>query len=165
MIVIEGPDGSGKTTLAYKLAEHTNWLYYHGGDPPKTKAEVDDRIYKMQSDARRPVIYDRCTLISEQIYGPIFRNKNHVDYPDSRLLDLYSEGVTIIYCRPYQLAMPVQRIDEDREHHEATLDKQRNLLSAYDQFFIKYPHVRYNFQENSHLWLSLMAQQMKGTHR
>ncbi len=83
MIVVEGPDGSGKTTLVQQLAKA-----FHLPVAPKavdhdqkalmdlaTRAEQINRLNKAE-------VHDRHTLISELIYSPIFR-----DAPRSRFQD------------------------------------------------------------------------------
>jgi GTPase SAR1 family protein len=59
-IVIEGPDCSGKTTLANQLCEMLSFEYRHEGPP-----------------LSEPTIIDRFAL-GERVYGPILRGKDRL---------------------------------------------------------------------------------------
>lgn len=74
--MVEGPDGSGKTTLVRRLSEALSW--------PIAPRVVDKRTNPLISSLKGWVeenlekgshctIYDRHRLLSEPIYGPIFR--------------------------------------------------------------------------------------------
>lgn len=107
LIVVEGPDGSGKTTLINNLRSATKryyWTARSSGAPP-TQYHLLQAIKLLQtlSLSLLPVILDRHVLISDPIYGPLLRDENPV-------LDVYTErGVKnillntvkrIIYCCP-----------------------------------------------------------------
>ena len=71
MIVIEGPDNCGKTTLAEELAIRLDLPVIHSIKPIDISHGLD-RLDKM---ARLPhAIYDRVSCISEAVYGPICRD-------------------------------------------------------------------------------------------
>src|SRR5690554_364747 len=88
MIIIEGMDGSGKTVLAQHLSsrlENAPIKRFVTSDGPtnydllvaKTKAALTDLHNQIMKGQRPVVIYDRFPLISEAIYGTIFRGRNH----------------------------------------------------------------------------------------
>ncbi len=100
MIIIEGPDGSGKTTLATKLATGLTKRVLHAGGPPKTREDIYDRIYGQFLQFGE--ILDRATIVSEPVYGPLLRKKIQIK-PESwkRWVQIYSDrGFILIYCRP-----------------------------------------------------------------
>src|SRR5690606_261228 len=88
LIIVEGMDGSGKTTLAQQLS---CWMgdvpikrFVTSGGPTnydllvrKTKAALTDLHDQVIQNQRPVVIYDRFPLISEAVYGSILRGKNH----------------------------------------------------------------------------------------
>jgi hypothetical protein len=74
-IVVEGPDGSGKTNLVNDLVKHTGRPVHPrstpsvGGPPP----DLDLWVEREFARDKQPGIYDRHSVISEPIYGPICR--------------------------------------------------------------------------------------------
>lgn len=68
-IILEGPDGTGKTTLGKKLAEDFGIPYYYAGGPPD---RTDEAIAaKCQENIDRTTfvcVQDRVSLISEMCY-------------------------------------------------------------------------------------------------
>ena len=71
MVVIEGPDASGKTTLAEELAtefglEYCRAPYLSSEVGPLSDAIVD--WWEKQLRLKKPRVYDRCFYISEPIY-------------------------------------------------------------------------------------------------
>jgi hypothetical protein len=70
-IVIEGPDGTGKTTLADALAKHMGAPIHKYDDAPETEAEFYRRIIECATTPG-PVVFDRHPMISEFVYGRVF---------------------------------------------------------------------------------------------
>ena len=74
--IFEGPDGSGKTTLAKWYAEKTRAVYVHCGPVPDFDGKMLQQYYLDAMEpalrGRRPVVMDRC-WVSEPIYGCAFR--------------------------------------------------------------------------------------------
>jgi thymidylate kinase len=88
VLIIEGPDGGGKTTLANTLF-HLKYRYFHEGPPPV------DEPYKLHYYAqklltvlgrKRPVVFDRFHL-GEMVYAPIARNDNSFGYAEMRIFN------------------------------------------------------------------------------
>lgn len=101
MIIIEGPDNSGKSTLANDLssqlrmpvlssirppADATLWAkVYHGHDQLHPQRGIRDRLY----------------AISEYVYGRVLRGGSEIgDRHSEVMMDLLSRPYPIIYCRP-----------------------------------------------------------------
>lgn len=99
IIVIEGPDGTGKTTLAKLLAETKGFKYVHNGPPPEGVSLF--RHYGEQLLAARGarVVFDRLH-VGELIYGPVMRGKSLITVEEMRLLNrlLFSLGGKVIFC-------------------------------------------------------------------
>lgn len=77
MIIVEGPDGSGKTTLVRDLSRDLNMLVAPRVVAQDTTAMVDLKQWVDHNLDRgfQPVIFDRHRLISEPIYGTIMPGK------------------------------------------------------------------------------------------
>ncbi len=79
-IIIEGPEGSGKTTATKLLIEKFGYNYYHDG-PPDLEQIDDNNIglyYTLILESfKEPWIWDR-SIIGELVYGPVFRGKSRL---------------------------------------------------------------------------------------
>lgn len=99
-IIIEGPDGTGKTTLAKALCEGAGYAYRHEGPPPagvtayQHYAGILDRL-------EQPTLLDRFHL-GELVYGPLLRGKSGLSAIDARALQVLVEAfnVQVILCMP-----------------------------------------------------------------
>lgn len=107
LTIFEGPDGSGKTTLAKKYASETGALYIHF----EAHEHVSD-IHKFFIEAMQPallgyqdVVFDRCWH-SGPIYDAFYRNLEPHEQRMSRevltLLDRAAAhcNAVIVHCRP-----------------------------------------------------------------
>lgn len=96
-IILEGPDNSGKSTLAAYLGNYLNLPVIHSGGPSKYPGEVNERTVKFNMD-RQTQIYDRHPAISQNIYQKALQlhgelvHETHVDA-------FYTLRPLIIYCQ------------------------------------------------------------------
>lgn len=128
MIIIEGMDNSGKTTLCKSLSK-TYGLPLDTSGRLKTLSEcVQFQIHCMVSSEL--IIYDRMRIISEGVYGPLIRNRNVFGDKWGSYLEVFMRtNPLVIYCRP-----PNEKILEfgEREQMDGVIDHSRQLLSRYD---------------------------------
>lgn len=130
MIILEGMDNSGKTTLAQRLLEEFSELRI-------TKscghASVPDALAWVAQAIRNEdprMVYDRYFPISERVYGPILR---HADIFGSYTFDILSltfrREPLIIYCRP-----PLFNISNwgERDQMNGVKDRLVELSERYD---------------------------------
>lgn len=73
-IILEGCEGTGKTTLAQKLINKYNLDYVH-----ITNKDPNDYMFYKQTLRKEDVIYDR-HLIGEMIYPKVFNRKGNLNY-------------------------------------------------------------------------------------
>jgi hypothetical protein len=101
LIVVEGPDGSGKTTLVRSAREHavTANLITLTRNGPAPMPDMVQTLFWIQSYPPSAVlICDRIASISERVYGPILRGTNLFE---KHPLEFGIGRVdAIIYCRP-----------------------------------------------------------------
>lgn len=71
LIIIEGADKTGKTTLAKAIADRFGYRYHHSGPP---KGHPADEYIDFLLNLKRPTVCDRFHL-GELVYGPMFRGK------------------------------------------------------------------------------------------
>lgn len=107
MIIFEGPDGAGKTTLIEAFQEAYNIPIAPRVVTKGAEAMIDLKQW-VDNELRKGFqykIFDRYRLISEPIYGPILRNKsepgfNDIQWLTSRMHAFYDLDPVIIYCLP-----------------------------------------------------------------
>jgi hypothetical protein len=99
MIIVEGPDGGGKTTMCKMLAEYFGTEVFHAGGPVKYLEELDTRIDIQLGEYGS--IVDRCSIFSEPIYGTILRKRSLMGLTEfERWIEyLKSHHWGIVYCK------------------------------------------------------------------
>lgn len=106
-IIIEGPDGAGKSTLAKSLADRLDMnilkMTANGGQ------SVLEYVQKLACDG---VIIDRC-WVSEQVYSDLFGREPRIDNDDAEALtELCGRvGIPIIVLLP-PLHVVIGRLNE-----------------------------------------------------
>ena len=105
IIIVEGPDGAGKSTLIEGLLKsHPGSTYKHFSNP-KTDEEAFGywKVYAQaieDTDPTTVTIFDR-SWYSDVVYGPIFRNRLEMDPMHVKMLELMVQahgGGFVIYC-------------------------------------------------------------------
>jgi hypothetical protein len=139
LIIVEGVDGSGKTTLVqnFRQTASRHCLIISRSGPPRGKTDLIDSLYGITNLGRRetPIIIDRHPLISEPIYGPIIRGSSYVDPPFNRenaLEYVASTADRVIYCRTD--LETAQRASRRERQMEGVHDQYWALYQAYDKY-------------------------------
>src|SRR4051812_422488 len=107
MLIVEGPDGSGKSTLVKRLHRDLGLPIAKKVVSSDTKPKVDLAKWTEESISRgfQFTIFDRYRLISEPIYGPILRNRQNPSFIDlgwlsDQMWRFYASHPIVIYCLP-----------------------------------------------------------------
>lgn len=106
-IIIEGPDGAGKSTLAKSLAGALDMnilkMTANGGQ------SVPEYLQKLACDG---IVIDRC-WVSEQIYSDLFGREPRIDNDDAEALTEFCglAGIPIIVLLP-PLHVVISRLNE-----------------------------------------------------
>jgi shikimate kinase len=107
MIVVEGPDGAGKTRFATRLAKELELQIEPKAVSGEALAMVDMRewVERSVSQGFGRRLYDRHSLISELIYSPSMDKRWKPPHGDrqwlvNQLARFYSCQPIIIYCLP-----------------------------------------------------------------
>lgn len=151
IIIIEGPDGSGKTTLAEKLHKQTKYPIVHMSQP-KTEDEKKRMLGEYLQMVRngKNMIFDRCWY-SEMAYGPVMRGGSAISYPDMYMLEeqLAKAGAIIIYATGPKAAL-WQRCQKRGEDYVTTRSDFNAICENFDKI-MSIPHhipvVRYEYKD------------------
>jgi thymidylate kinase len=131
-LVLEGPDGVGKSTLARRLSTRHGFQVIHS---PRTPDHLDlvNRYREILAGTGR-ILFDRC-FISELVYGPLHRGRSRITW--SEALDL-AESVTDRRGLFVHLTAPapiIRRRLLDRDGEAASLDEVAALVTGYQRVF------------------------------
>lgn len=150
MIVVEGPDGAGKTTLVERLCEEFGLVVGERGtsnrdelykvtfpDTMRALAEAvisPDMDEDKMSKSQRPIVWDRL-FFSDFVYAPI-QNRPVAFGPECKMFVLNmleALKAPIIYCRPPQEVILSNVEDEDKHQMEGVRENVDKMIHTYDQ--------------------------------
>jgi len=138
-ILIEGPDGSGKSELFNKLTD--SWglpSAGHDGGPLRDAGEAWKRMAMFA--ACSPAVRDRCPAISELVYSEALGREPVMDLEEA-LEWLEKFNPFIIMCRPPQSVIMAQPVQE-KAHKSAALvldimEMRGDVINMYDALTIR----------------------------
>ena len=132
LIILEGPDGAGKTTLANEL-EKCGCAYVHFGVPPLGE-DLFKWFLKPLLDARefQSVVFDRLHL-SDRIYGPLMRGDSPLTELHERLIEryLYARGGQVVICLPPWRTVLNNWLKNQENEYVDTPGKLRKIYGGY----------------------------------
>lgn len=149
IIIIEGCDFTGKSTLALQLANDLNAFMLRSKKPKEFK-DLLTWVNMAQSTFDDPIVCDRTPLISERIYGPIIRGDSIISARQSHAL-LNSLGkVIIVHCDP-----GFSRVSSVNNDQMAGVKE--NILPIYNSYNevmsqIRLPLYQYDYQNPEAYW-------------
>lgn len=143
MIIIEGPDGTGKTTLAESIRVATKLgkqVIVHCGPPPKTDSEMVSGAWmqylEMMTSEKVPMnaIMDRF-IYGERVYGPILRQDVRFGRTHQRMLErlLFNRRAVVIFCRTKYIEAK-QRWAERAKIGRELFDNDEQYRQIWDRF-------------------------------
>jgi len=131
LIILEGPDGGGKSTLARELAAELKAEIWHRGPPtshPLDEYETPLFPYRPREDV--DIVCDRWH-VGEWVYPQVLGRKSQADDATWRHIELFlaARGALIIYIMP-ELDVLRQRIRQDGDW----LIKESQLEEIYELY-------------------------------
>jgi thymidylate kinase len=134
LIILDGCDGAGKTTLAAALAARYGHVAVHAGLTP----EGTDLLAKYRTVLARPgpLVLDR-SFISELVYGPLDRGYSRLTFRQAACLAATAAkrgGILVhVTCQPEQIAARLLA----RDGHGPARGRISALTAAYADVFTK----------------------------
>lgn len=100
-VVIEGADGVGKTTLAWRLVYEEEYNYRHDGPPPAEREDLIGYYELILEHATVPAVFDRF-IQGEIIYGPRLRGRSRItrEQYDAWLATFRERGGVVLLLAP-----------------------------------------------------------------
>lgn len=161
IIILEGPDGGGKTTLAEALRQRlTNDRMTHvikHGPYKGVQSEDLCKIYFRSMTAALTyddhVIMDRSWL-SEPVYGYVYRGgQNRVDIPRRRMLErvALSRGAIVIQCQPDFEVCADTFLERSDEEYLDTVEQLKRVYNEYEQLkqYTCLPIIHYDYKTDA----------------
>lgn len=138
MVIIEGMDNSGKSTLAQILSEEFHMCLVKTYQKPSSTVGIYKYDEWLESCPQR-IIMDRHPMISDFIYGRVLRGFSYID---ERISQDWSKNHLIIYCRPSEEII----LDfGTRNQMKGVVEQAIKLLLTYDMYMETISHIRYDF--------------------
>lgn len=146
MIVIEGMDNSGKSTLGEALAEYIDFIVQESEGPPLSDEEINERVDRYAAMEAR--LFVRHPVVSNAIYGK-FRPEGNPITPGRTML-FYEAKPLLIYCDAGERGYEGHVVKpHDTERHQTLLNEnQQALLTEYRLWAAQYAHFVYRIGDD-----------------
>ncbi len=153
IIILEGPDGGGKTTLAKALIDK-GYRYRHEGPPPLGRSLTDHYLRILNETIESPFdfVHDRLWL-GERIYGPVARGVDNLGLDGQKLfMRLHnSKSILQVICLPstetaernYSLKI------KDQHDYLKSMSHWKKVYDLYFKWAMDNSGLIYNYEENS----------------
>jgi len=167
MIIVEGCDNTGKSTVLAKLADGLKLMIVNNRKRPSGTSDISFFNTRMVELSKHfPLILDRHPVISEPVYGPICRGTSWPEryYQENVLRELERIKALVVYCRPKNST--ILNFGE-RDQMEGVVKNGLKLIQAYDSH-IKFINqflevVTYDYETHDYLGLQrLVETHLKG---
>lgn len=145
-IVLEGPDNSGKSTLAKLLALELDKRVFASEGPEKFTGELRDRVERYRG--LHEVIFDRHPCVSDIIYGAFRERPSSLANEHQALF--YASEPLMIYCDPLNRGMlgHLEKAHDSQAHISMVNEKYANILRLYREWGISRAHIIYRIGDD-----------------
>lgn len=135
MILLEGFDCSGKTTLGRAIQDRTGYPLYMIGPSPKSTTDLVHSLRRCEDRFNEQCIQDRCTQVSESVYS-MLRTPDRAAMA-MRYLHQIQQARVIVYCRPPKMVMIDSLSSQMKDYDTASFQEflvanADHLITIYD---------------------------------
>jgi hypothetical protein len=158
VIVVEGMDNSGKSTLGLALAEHLGWPIQESEGPPKSDEEINERVDRYM--ALPPTVFVRHPVTSNAIYGQV-REEGDPITPGRQML-FYKRKPILVYCDAGSRGLDahIRKAHDTDKHMDDITKNYEHLLKLYRLWAAQFAHYIYRIGDDADLLLSLINYQV-----
>ena len=142
-IIVEGPDGAGKSIIATQIAKALELPLIHEGGPPRTRRESSNRVTKSILNLRTNCVCDRVGFVSSAIYGK-YRYQIPVIPSSLSIKIAQAYKPIVVYCKPTQLQHKFEEYDDPEYLAWLTCFKPWIKLE-YDLYMRRVDHLSYDW--------------------
>ena len=151
-IILEGPDGAGKTTLASDLQHHFPGMEMHPRFCTSREGPIAELAEAVFRDARsRPThyIYDRHPVISDYVYNASIPGRDFspefLTTEMGRVRDRVAKSSFVIFCLP-PLHAVLHNVENDRdEQMPGVWENLKRIYDTYRMHYIMWPGRKFLF--------------------
>lgn len=155
LIILEGPDHSGKTTLAEHFRDKYGAHVMHCTWSPELEKNMSNYIINTLSQGieiskNQLVIIDR-SWISEYIYSDVFRNGTQ--YPhlaDYCHKTLRVDRAEVVYCLPYDIPAGIEAFNVGKNSREEMYNNNAEVYRAYESLWNGVLESSYTFKNSTY---------------
>jgi len=168
IIILEGPDGAGKSTIAADLGA-LGYRVVHHACPPSERTESGvfrHWLHRVYAHRKRKVVFDRLHL-SDIIYGPMVRGSTPMTERGLDMLERYYEALdaqVVICLPPWRVALQNWLRSRDRQLVKHVADFNKVYRGYVDMLFRRRRnYVRYDYTRHYHLSFAKALVELHGT--
>lgn len=152
IVILEGPDGAGKSTLARQLSDLLEVPVMHLGPPPEGISALDQCLSMIMNNRTQYMgaVMDRFH-IGERIYGPLMRGVDTLGYDGQYLVEegLLQLGAKMIVCLPpVEVCLENWRARKGAEYVQEE-DKIHEIHSRYLSVESRLPTLVYDYTKQT----------------
>lgn len=142
--ILEGPDGSGKTTLGKALADKRGVTIHFG-----LLAKLFQN-YLQATSFCDDVFCDRF-YFSERVYGPVIRGVDAFPLSHERMLErvLFSKQAVVILCLPPLAACLTTFTRRQEEEYLTHAEQLKKVYAAYTRLTTNLPLIVYDYEKDT----------------
>ena len=147
MLIIEGLDATGKSTLANSIAAEFNLRIQESEGPPVDNIEFLSRIERYFD--LKNTVFVRHPLVSNPIYDLGRPAEKRIPIPQSYFEAFYSQPNIFIYCARTDLQVSHDvKAHDTPEHLEMIKAKDELLHRAYKEWALRHANIVYRIGDD-----------------
>jgi protein tyrosine phosphatase (PTP) superfamily phosphohydrolase (DUF442 family) len=154
MIVIEGMDNSGKSTLGVHLAEYLGWQIQESEGPPRSDEEINQRVDRYT--LLKQTVFVRHPVTSNAIYGQVREEGDPITF--DRQIAFYERQPILVYCDAGTrgLESHIVKGHDTEKHLDDITQHYHRLLYLYRLWAAEKAHFIYRIGDDMELLIRMI---------